>query len=553
MGSTLGEGKERCQVHKCSPVSTLFMFRQWAGIPIGKQSETARLFRSPSGIGFAQFCIASLTRIGTTTHEFPGLHAESAHSSMKYLIISIAVLWAFFHISSLIWSSKGQPPSATFTRLLEPPQHRLTSPYENGYYYLLGFSADASLDPAKVGHEMWLETSVRTSARRFNYDKPGRSELQVQLPMEQILPSWNSANPLREFRKMRAQLQNPTGHDRALLTRYEHWLTMPFEDMGFGRQGKPRFVEVFVGHRLYVADGFSRQTALGMQRLKQDMQAWRNILQDATTIATKVAAEIVISDNLSLLSALLSLPDVNKTVLAMIPNIAFPLTAAESSLRWPLQHQFTLGVQGNYLDELGFEGRSESLDTHEEWLTRAARLPKQSFRQITHPRGRSFLGIPLQTRETWEIYATYYDAMILAAESGQSTLPKPHELAGGARLGIIESLVSPSVFEPDWETFHYQLKETDARLRLVSLQAILRRPSSQTTVPNRLAQVGSSYYDPFSGLPMLWSPTQRKIYSVGKDRYDDGGDSSFDISVPAVVSLISGSNESKLVTPTNRN
>jgi hypothetical protein len=143
--------------------------------------------------------------------------------------------------------------------------------------------------------------------------------------------------------------------------------------------------------------------------------------------------------------------------------------------------------------------------------------------------------------------------MILAAESGQSTLPKPHELAGGARLGIIESLVSPSVFEPDWETFHYQLKETDARLRLVSLQAILRRPSSQTTVPNRLAQVGSSYYDPFSGLPMLWSPTQRKIYSVGKDRYDDGGDSSFDISVPAVVSLISGSNESKLVTPTNRN
>ena len=22
---------------------------------------------------------------------------------------------------------------------------------------------------------------------------------------------------------------------------------------------------------------------------------------------------------------------------------------------------------------------------------------------------------------------------------------------------------------------------------------------------------------------MLWSPTQQKIYSVGKDRYDDGG------------------------------
>ncbi|HKO30250.1 MAG TPA: hypothetical protein VJU54_03870, partial [Nitrospiraceae bacterium] len=79
-------------------------------------------------------------------------------------------------------------------------------------------------------------------------------------------------------------------------------------------------------------------------------------------------------------------------------------------------------------------------------------------------------------------------------------------------------------------------KELDARLRLASLQIALRHPSAQTTVPNQLAQVGLSYYDPFSGLPMLWSPTQQKIYSVGKDRFDDGGDTSFDISVPAIVS-----------------
>jgi hypothetical protein len=71
-------------------------------------------------------------------------------------------------------------------------------------------------------------------------------------------------------------------------------------------------------------------------------------------------------------------------------------------------------------------------------------------------------------------------------------------------------------------------------------------------VPNRLAQVGSSYYDPFSGLPMLWSPTQEKIYSVGKDRYDDGGDASFDISVPAIVSLTPGPKESEAAVPTHR-
>jgi hypothetical protein len=148
------------------------------------------------------------------------------------------------------------------------------------------------------------------------------------------------------------------------------------------------------------------------------------------------------------------------------------------------------------------------------------------------------------------MYATYYDAMMHAAEAGQSTLPKLHELTGTARQGILEILISPTPFEPDWDPFHYQLRETDARLRLASLQVVLRRPGAQTTVPNRLAQVGSSYYDPFSGLPMLWSPTQQKIYSVGKDRYDDGGDAGFDISVPAILSLAPGPKESQATAST---
>ena len=471
---------------------------------------------------------------------------------MKHLIISVVILWAFFQISSLIWSSKGQPPSATFTRLLEPPQHRLVDPYENGYFYLLGFAAAASLDPAKVGHEMWLETTAAPGASEFDYDKPGRSELQIQLPLEQVLPSWNSENPVSEFRNMHTRLQTLSGRDHTLLARYERWLAMPFEDMGFGHQGTPRFVEMLVAHRLYIADGFSRQTAQGMQRLKKDMYTWRSVLRDATTIVTKVMAQIFITDDLRLLSTLLSQPAVNKTVLAMTPNIAPPLTTAESSLRWPLQHQFTLGVHGDRTGELTAERQTESLNTTEQWLVSTARLPKQAFRQISHPRGHSFLGIPLQTRETWEMYATYYDAMIHATEAGQSTLPMLHELAGTARQGILESLVSPNPFEPDWDPFHHQLRETDARLRLSSLQVVLRRPSAQTTVPNRLAQVGSSYYDPFSGLPMLWSPTQQKIYSVGKDRYDDGGDASFDISVPAIVSLAPVSKESQASAPTRR-
>jgi len=468
---------------------------------------------------------------------------------MKYLVIGTVLIWTIFQLSSFIWSSKGQSASPLFTSLLEPPRYHLTNPYENGYFYLLGFSAENSLDPVKVGHEMWLEISSTHGSIDFDYDKPGRSSLQIQAPIEQILPFWDSENPAGGFHNMQVQVQTLGGHDHVLLARYEHWLAMPFEDMGFGHRAIPRFVEMFVAHRLYIADGFSRQATLGMQRLKQDMQMWRTILRDATTVSTKVIAQIVITDNLHLLSNLLSQRAVNPAVLAMIPHIAPPLTTTEASLQWPLRHQFALGVHDHESRTFAMEKQTQSLSPHEQWLAHTARLPEQAFRLISHPHRRSFLGIPLQTRETWEMYATYYDAMIRATEAGPSTLLKIHELAGTSRNGTLENFVSPNTFEPDWDPFQYQLRETDARLRLASLQAVLQRSSTQSTVPNRLAQVGSAYYDPFSGLPMLWSSTQQKIYSVGKDRYDDGGDPTFDISVPASVPHKRPSKESA---PTHR-
>ncbi|TKB71995.1 MAG: hypothetical protein E8D46_14740 [Nitrospira sp.] len=470
---------------------------------------------------------------------------------MKRLILVVLVIWGLFYISSFVWSSKGQPPSPAFSRLMEPPQYRLSNPYENGYYFLLGFAADISLDPAKVGHEMWLE-SASPGVGEFNYDKPGRAGLRIQLPIEQILPAWNSKNPEREFRNMQTWLQPVSSHDHILLARYAHWTEMPFEDRGFGYHGTPRLLDIFAAHRLYIADGFSHSTTLGMQRLRKDMRMWRSVLQGATTIVMKSMAQVIISDDLRLLSNLLSQPTIDKTLLAMTHNIAPPLTAAESSFRWPLQHQFVLGVRGDRLAAAIAQDQTESPHAQEEWLTRTAHLPSQAFLQIAHHQGRSFLGIPLQTSATWERYATHYEAMIQAADVGQNSLQQYHDLVGARRQTLVGQLFTSDSFEPNWDPFLSQLRETDARLRLASLQAVLRHSNTEAAVPTRLAQVGSAYYDPFSGLPMLWSPTQQKIYSVGKDRYDDGGDVSFDISVPAIISPAPRPNESTATTPTKR-
>ena len=85
---------------------------------------------------------------------------------------------------------------------------------------------------------------------------------------------------------------------------------------------------------------------------------------DATTIATKVMAHIVITDDLRLLSTLLSQPIVNKTVLAMTPNIAPPLTA--SRILAPLAASTSIHTSRVpwrlHRGELTTEEQTESLD-----------------------------------------------------------------------------------------------------------------------------------------------------------------------------------------------
>jgi hypothetical protein len=118
-----------------------------------------------------------------------------------------------------------------------------------------------------------------------------------------------------------------------------------------------------------------------------------------------------------------------------------------------------------------------------------------------------------------------------------SPLPKLRDVARNSPLTLLERMANPLEFDPNWEPFAQRLVEPAARLRLASLQIFLRNPAATTTIPTRLAEVGSMYFDPFTGFPMLWSPTQKRLYSVGKDGLDDGGDPSFDISVPLTPAM----------------
>lgn len=458
---------------------------------------------------------------------------------MKNVIIGIAIAAVFLEVSGLIWSSKSDTPSEAFVQLSQPPERRLSNPLDNGYFLLVGFPAAPSADPVHIGYDIWLESNSKPTERFFNYDKAGRTDLRLPVSADEAFAAWHAADPLAAFQEPDSLFR--TGIDRyaVLLKRYERWLGMPFEDWGFAHRGTPRFEELLLIHRLYVAAGFVRESALGTERLKRDLSAWRAVLREARTLSMKVMAQLMIEDDVRFLSRLLEHPTVDRNLIVSLTPAVQPLTATEYSLNWSIRNQFVLGLTRDQTVELDGVLSDNRPDERQVWLAKAAQLHPEAFQRIEHPHRAKLMGVALHTQSTWDTYAAYYEATIKAAESVHSPLPKLHDIARESSRTAIDAVLNPLQFEPDWEPFSQRLVETDARLRLVSLQILLRKPGTTASVPNRLAELGPSYFDPFSGLPMLWSPTQQKIYSVGKDGLDDGGDASFDISAPVVLGAVS--------------
>ena len=465
---------------------------------------------------------------------------------MRRVLITICTIVVFVEIAGLVQSGIGKKPSTTVTALLEPPPRTLESPKTNGYFLLLGFSAAPSFDPIETGYAMWSEAELDRGHRVFNYDKGARAELRVTSDTAHALQAWVSPEPLAEFRIQQGFVRNSVTQHAVLMNRYRRWLAMPFEDWWYGHLGIPRFTDLLVTHRLFVAEGFSRNVATGVDRLEKDMAVWRMVLAKADTLPTKVMAAVMIDDDVILLSKVLSQRNLSQMMVRRIGRIVRPLDRTERSMRWPIQNEFVVGMsRSKRLFHEEAAGGPEELETNRQWIAIRAGLNPDAFDKVGQPISNKLFGVSLQTQSAVNTYATYYDAITKAADTSHGPLPRLQDVARASPRTFVDRLMNPFHEEPRWEPFLQRIMETDARLRLAALQLKVRKPPRPQDLPTRIAQAGTAYFDPFTDLPMLWSPTQGKLYSVGKDGLDDGGDSTFDISVPTVFA----SNTMSSVTP----
>jgi hypothetical protein len=468
---------------------------------------------------------------------------------VRAILITIILIVVSLDVASRIWTSTNEAPNSAFTSLMRAPAPTLHGPRTNGYLLFLGFATAPSEDAVQMGHDMWLEAASEAGHGYFDYDNAARLALRVRDGSLSPAPVWGDQDPLALLGGQENALRSVIAQEDVLLKRYQQWLTMPFEDWGLGKAGAPRAVEIFAVHRLYLIEGLGQEFSKTVERAERDLTVWRTVLAQAKSLPVKMLAAAVIDDDVAVVSGLLKQRAVNLKLVARLAQMVRPLSESERSLRWPIQHEFMLGVQrySRQFTEVSPVNRQAS-DEHKHWIAMLARLKPEAFKHVEQPGPPHPLAKTPGPRErALNSFANYYTALTRATETPNMRLPKMGEFMRVSEPSPWEYVLSPidSVlsggFSPAWEPFIHRLQETEAKLRLVSLQARLRQSSRIDDIPSRIAQAGPSLYDPFTGLPMLWSPSQRKLYSVGKDGLDDGGEPTFDVSLSLVGQPIAGS------------
>ena len=422
--------------------------------------------------------------------------------------------------AALTWLILEEQPSAAYRNMTSVPQQTLQDSSKNGYLLLIGFGAAPNQDPVQAGMDRRVEGADRAFAHTCLTGE-GYSPEGSQNASAEATGKWMKAtDPAMQMQSDANGVRMRVSQAEVGLSRYRQWLTKPFEDAGYGQSISPNCGLILQTHRLYLADGFVQDVDTGIGRLETDLTAWRTVLGQAKSLPVKMLASAAMNDDVALMSGLLQRPDLDERYVSRMAKLARPLEQAEQSLRWPMQSQFVLATKT--LDEAVGQDRA---DTRPIYGAIAAALP-----------------LPKQRR--FNAYAEYYEAAGKAAAEGRyADLPKQSQFVRIAPYSVsdmvmnpIESLVGVDPL-PTWETYSGRVLETDARLRLVSLQAWLRRTPPEQDLLTRLAKAGQGLYDPFTGLPMLVNMKKSVLYSVGPDLKDNEAHERLDlvVQIPSVA------------------
>lgn len=426
-----------------------------------------------------------------------------------FAVLSTMTVALAIGVIGLVWVIMEERPSPAFQSLTTIPQRTLSDSKKNGYLVLLEMEAGAGQDSARVRDER--NNGGKTALTCFGRSGSGTDERSNA--SADVMRGWfRGSGPIGQFKSHQVAIKGWGNEHQLMLERYGQWQKLPFEDWGYGQHVSLPCATVAFAHQLHVATGFVQNMDQGVDRLETDMEAWRIVLSQARTLPVKMLALQAINDDIAVASGLLVRSDFDGRHLGRVTKLLRPLDQGELSIRWPMQSELVAASKA-YDDQL-----------------KAARTEAQAVSTTVT----SILPLPKQRR--LNEYATYYEASYKTAGEGQyGSLPKrksyirfPATTLTDYLTNPIENIVGLEPLPP-WDVFNGLVVDTDAHLRLASLQAWLRRGPADGDLLARLAKAGQGFYDPYTGLPMLVNLKKGVFYSVGHDGKDQDGDPELDV------------------------
>jgi len=423
----------------------------------------------------------------------------------------------------LAWIFMEAPPSSVYHNLTTSPPRPLTDSRKNGYLLLLGFDAPAEQDPLQAGYERKVEGSDLQAASACMVGDEGKGMTTAGASANVVRGWFTSADPVAQLKRQAEAVRSWASQESVALRRYQQWLSMPFEDEGYGQILSPNCADILLAHRLYLAEGFAQNLSTGLERLETDMGSWRVVLGQSKTLMVKMLAATAVQDDVAIASGLLTHQDLDGTAIGRLGKIVRPLDQVELSLRWPMQSHFVWATKT---------------------VTTSLKNDKAGERPF-HVALAAAMPLPVQRRSN--AYADYYEAASKAVSEGRYTnLPKPSSFIPTPAVSAADYVANPIEHIigieplPSWDPYVGRMVETEARLRLASLQVWIRRGPQEGNVLTRLARAGQAYYDPFTSLPMLVNQQRGVMYSVGQDGKDQDGDLQRDVvaTIPTTQSVV---------------
>ncbi len=458
----------------------------------------------------------------STTRSIALLCLGLALSCFMLMVVGIGAV-------GLAWMVMEAPPSSVYHNLTTSPPLALIDSRKNGYFLLLGFDVSAEQDPLQAGYERKVEESdLKTASACMVGDE--REGMTTAGASANVVRGWfTSADPAAQLKPQAAAVRSWVAQESVALRRYQQWLSMPFEDVGYGQILSPNCAHILLAHRLYLAEGFAQDLSTGLERLETDMGSWRAALGQSKTLMVKMLAATAVQDDVAIASGLLTRQDLDGAAIGRLGKITRPFDQVELSLRWPMQ-------------------------SHLAWATKAVTTSLKNDKTNERPLYVALTAaMPLPVQRRSNAYADYYEAASKAVAEGRYTnLPKLSNFIRTPAVSTVDYVANPIEHIigveplPSWDPYVGRMVETDARLRLASLQVWIRRGAQEGNVLTRLAKAGQAHYDPFTGLPMLVDQQKGVMYSVGQDGKDQGGDSLRDVvaTIPKIQSVALDSSRS---------